>query len=431
MKRLHIIIGGVFLAALAVIGGIALTTTDINKVLHASGSPEASPGQGVACSKYDQAGGFFSLPKEDVDREIDPFIQNGTFVGVAVAVIDEGGYEVWGYGETRLNSSVLPDENTVFEIGSVSKTFNGVLLADSILRGNMTLTAPVSLYLQEDRKVPSFEGRNITPLDLATHTSGLPAVPDAFFEGADENISAGNAVAEVYENIISHYQSYPPEETYQWLGEVNLTGPIGSSWSYSNVGSAILGDAISRANNMAYRDLLKERITGPLGMNSTDTVMTPELTDRAATGYRNYGGPLAEARKIEFSGFWDPSGGMYSTPRDMVRYTLAAMGACPSSISEAFNVSEMPFAVREESPQLMFQGLQWDILPLPDGTEIVMKSGETNAYQTQLAFSRQHHKGIIIFTNTANVGEGPHVVTTAVSLLMKMIPERSPANPAG
>jgi len=423
LRNLHIVI---ILAALAAIAGICIIIGGPVVNPHPGKSPEAGAEPEIPCSRFDRAGGFSSLSKEEVDSEIEPLIHNGTFVGVAVAVIDEGGYEFWGYGETTLNSSVLPDENTVFEIASVTKTFNGVLLADSVLNGTVTLTAPLSRYLPKGQKVPSYGGRNITLLDLATHTSGLPPVPDAFFTGYAEKIAAGISPAQAYEDVISNYETYPAEDTYQWLAEVNLTRPVGSSWSYSQAGSAILGEAVARANGMGYRELLKERITGPLGMNSTDTVMTPELSLRAATGYHTFGGPLAEARKIEFSTFWDPNGGIYSTPRDMVRYTAAAMGICPSPLSEAFNLSEMPFVVREEKPQLMYQGLQWDIMPIPDGTEIIMKSGETNAFQMQIAFSRQHRKGIVIFTNTANGGEGPHVVTTAISILGTMIPENTP-----
>jgi CubicO group peptidase (beta-lactamase class C family) len=339
---------------------------------------------------------------------------------VAVAVIDEDGYEVWGYGETKLNSSDVPDENTVFGIGSVTKPFNGVLLADSYLRGKISLTAPVSTYLTPGQIVPSYDLRNITLIDLATHTSGLPAVPDAFFEGYSEGIPAGKNTGDVYEEIMGHYGTYPSDEVYAWLGGVNLTRSIGSTWEYSNVGAAILGDALSRANNQGYPDLLRERITGPLGMNSTAGIMTPDMAARAVTGYRNYGGPLAQARNLQFNAFWLPGGGLYSTPRDMVRFTTTAMGLTPSALYEAFTISMLPFAMREVSPQTMYQGLQWDIVPLPDGTEVVMKSGETPAFQTQIAFSPQHRKGVIIFTNTATI-TGPHVSSEASDILLEMI----------
>jgi CubicO group peptidase (beta-lactamase class C family) len=148
-------------------------------------SPDEKPGTGFSkdssCHQYDSPGGFSSLSKAEVDGIIEPYIKNGTFVGVAVAVIDEHGYDVWGYGTTDSNSTHVPDENTVCEIGSVSKTFSGVLLADALLQGTMTLTDPLSRYLPQDQKVPDFEGRTITIRDLATHTSGLPPVPDKFF----------------------------------------------------------------------------------------------------------------------------------------------------------------------------------------------------------------------------------------------------------
>ncbi len=390
-------------------------------------SPDEKPGTGFSkdssCHQYDSPGGFSSLSKAEVDGIIEPYIKNGTFVGVAVAVIDEHGYDVWGYGTTDSNSTHVPDENTVFEIGSVSKTFSGVLLADALLQGTMTLTDPLSRYLPQDQKVPDFEGRTITIRDLATHTSGLPPVPDKFFIVA--NNSSNKSPAESYEDIVSLYETMDADEVYRWLGNYTLTSPVGKNWSYCNVGAAILGQIIAHTHGMTFRDLVQERISKPLGMDSTDTILTPDLAARFATGYRAYGGEFGKARLIQFNDFWDPNGGIYSTPHDMIRYTAAAMGLCPSALSDACTVSELPFALREERPQLLLQGLLWEIMPLPDGTALIMKTGETNAFQTQMIFSRPYKKGVLVFINTAYLGEGPRISSIALSIMEKMLPDRS------
>jgi CubicO group peptidase (beta-lactamase class C family) len=160
-------------------------------------------------------------------------------------------------------------------------------------------------------------------------------------------------------------------------------------------------------------------------MDSTDTILTPDLAARFATGYRAYGGEFGKARLIQFNDFWDPNGGIYSTPHDMIRYTAAAMGLCPSALSDACTVSELPFALREERPQLLLQGLLWEIMPLPDGTALIMKTGETNAFQTQMIFSRPYKKGVLVFINTAYLGEGPRISSIALSIMEKMLPDRS------
>ena len=119
-------------------------------------------------------------------------------VGIVVGVIDPTGRRVVAYGKTAKDGKPV-DANTVFEIGSITKVFTSLLLADMVQRGEVALTDPVSKYLPPDVKVPERGGKKITLVDLATHTSGLPRMPSNFHPKDPANPYADYTVAQFYE----------------------------------------------------------------------------------------------------------------------------------------------------------------------------------------------------------------------------------------
>ena len=102
------------------------------------------------------------------------------------------------YGQTQLEGGKAVDENTVYEIGSISKVFTTILLADEVLKGRMNLDDPIAKYLPETVTVPSKDGKQITLKDLATHTSGLPRMPGNFSPADMKNPFADYTVEQLY-----------------------------------------------------------------------------------------------------------------------------------------------------------------------------------------------------------------------------------------
>src|SRR5262249_37891480 len=97
--------------------------------------------------------------------------------GVVIGFIDESGSKILARGKRERDGEDV-DGDTVFEIGSISKVFTSLLLADMVQRGEVKLNDPISKFLPATVKVPTRNGREITLADLATHTSGLPRLPD-------------------------------------------------------------------------------------------------------------------------------------------------------------------------------------------------------------------------------------------------------------
>ena len=153
------------------------------------------------------------------------------------------------------------DGNTVFEMGSISKVFTGALLADMVARGEVKLDDPIAKYLPQTVKVPSRNGRQITLLDLATQSSGLPRLPSNMRPADFSN----------------PYADYSVQQLYEFLSGYSLTRDPGQRYEYSNLGVGLLGHVLALRAGKSYEEILKERILDPLGMNDTRVDATPSM----------------------------------------------------------------------------------------------------------------------------------------------------------
>ena len=145
-------------------------------------------------------------------------------VGVVVGVIEPSGRRIVTYGRTSANATTPLNGDTLFEIGSMTKVFTLLLLAEAVQRGEVALTDPISKYLPASVKVPE-RGRAITLQDLSTHSSGLPRMP-------------GNMKPRDPENP---FADYSVDQLYQFLSTYELTRDVGATYEYSNLGAGLLG----------------------------------------------------------------------------------------------------------------------------------------------------------------------------------------------
>lgn len=193
--------------------------------------------------------------------------------GCVVGLVDEHGSRVVSYGKMDNGTDQKIDGDTLFEIGSVTKTFTALLLADMVEHGQMKLDDPVAKYLPMAVSVPTRHGKEITLIQLATHTSGLPREPDNFDSRVPDNPCAG----------------YSIQELFAFLSSYKLTRDPGERFEYSNPGVAILAQAIALKAGTDYESLVVDRICGPLNMDSTRITLTPELKARLAAGHSQPG----------------------------------------------------------------------------------------------------------------------------------------------
>lgn len=282
------------------------------------------------------------------------------------------------FGEAGTGARPL-SAKTVFEIGSINKTFTGVILADMVSRGEFSLDDPISKFFPAAINMPSRNGRQITLLDLATHTLGLPRVPTGY-KIPDRS------------NPYAHYEA---KHLYDFLSSYELERDVGAEPVYSNLGAGLLGHALARAADMeTLGELIRQRISGPLKMKMTDYGRNGELGEWIAKGHNEKGEQVPYWDVAVLSG----AGGLNSTVEDMLKYLEANVGTPKSPLEAAMREAHLP---RRSLKNKEFSvGLGWQ-QRTRGGQTIVHHGGGTAGFQTYLAFHPATGAGVVILGNSA------------------------------
>lgn len=298
-------------------------------------------------------------------------------VGVVAGVTSAEGRIVVGYGSLSANDSTQPDGDTVFEIGSVTKVFTSTLLADLVSREELGLDTPVQDLLGDEIQMPTRNGVEITLGHLATHSSGLPRLPDNFDP----------------ENPANPYADYTGEDLNAFLSSYELARNIGDAVEYSNVGYGLLGHALAQREGIDFETLVTERILKPLKMLDTAVELSPDLRERFATGHDWRLLPAANWDLPVFAG----AGALRSTVNDLLTFLEANLGLHESSLLLAMELAHVP---RQGDPALgMDIGLGW-IVAIEDDREFVWHNGATGGYASFIGFDAEAGEGIVILSNS-------------------------------
>lgn len=312
--------------------------------------------------------------------------------GAVVGIVTPAGRRVIGVGRLSLDDPRTPDGKTVFEIGSVTKVFTALLLADMARRGEVALDAPVADLLPSEWRVPSHEGRPIRLVDLATQTSGLPTSPSNF-----KPRDFGNPHAD-----------YGLERLGAWLAGYALPQAPGARFEYSNVGVGLLGHALTQRARRAYPALVRERITGPLAMADTDDNGAPAPARPVAGGHSWAMAPVDRWTSPELPA----SGFLRSTPDDLLTLLEAFTGLRESALAPAMKTmleTRRPGGIRPST----HMGLGWMLAPADEG-EIAWHPGRTGGYLSFIGFQARTRTGVVVL---ANAGAFPAVSDIGLHLL--------------
>jgi len=341
------------------------------------------------------------VPSDDGIRKIlieriDTFHQG---VGIVVGVVDAHGRRIVAYGNLEKGDPRPLNGDTIFEIGSVTKVFTSLLLADMVQHGEVALSDPVAKYLPAEVKVPERGDRKITLVDLSTHTSGLPRLPSNFHPKDPAN----------------PYADYTTEQLFQFLSSYQLTCDIGSRFEYSNLGGGLLGLALARRAGTDYEALVRSRIAEPLGMTSTGITLTPEMRARLAVGHD---ASLKAVPNWDFQALAG-CGALRSTANDLLTFLAANLGYVKSPLAPAM-ASMLAVRRPTSTPTLGDIGLAWRIAKTSDG-ELVWHNGGTFGYRSFIGYDAKTGVGIVVLSNTfTNAGVddiGMHLLDPHAALL--------------
>ena len=298
-------------------------------------------------------------------------IADGIYQTLVFGVVDGDESAVVGFG--TLDDGKAPNGDTVYEIGSITKTFTATLLAQEILSSRVSLDTPVSKLLP-DFTLPSRDGKQITLGEIATQHSGLPRLPSNLLPKDSAN----------------PYADYDRAKLKAFLADYKLPRDPGASYEYSNLAFGLLGYAVAQSNHTTYGELMARQIFAPLGMSMSGTSFTDAMRAHLGRGHDENGKPTSNWDLDALAG----AGAIRSTANDMLRYLKANMGRRHTPLEAAMKFAQQP---RADVGKGMRIGLAW----MTSDKGIIWHNGGTGGYRSFMGFTADGRHGVVILTNTA------------------------------
>lgn len=356
-------------------------TTLVSPPLIADGDAAAGP---TGAHEQPQRPAFSKGLAAELEAAIDASLQAVPIPGMAVGVVINGepAYSR-GFGVADLSTKEPITADTLFQIGSISKSFTATLGAILVERGKLSWDDPAAKHIPHAH----FPDRSITLRQLARHTSGLPGdAPTLRRLHGDDPVLA-----------FTHF------ELYRSLEESEVRFPPGSAWGYSNFGYAVLGHAIERVTETPYEVLVDREVFKPLGMDSSTVTLWPKLAQRLATPYHLQNGKLET-----YPAPWDeealaPAGGLSSTVRDLERYLVYQM----EQSTRGGAVAELQTAQVNTGGNAYGSG--WFVEESPGTGRLVSVGGDVDGYVGELVFAPQHGIGTVVLVNSGDAAPLPYI----------------------
>jgi CubicO group peptidase (beta-lactamase class C family) len=344
-----------------------------------------------------------SSPAADLKPIIDPLVEPLTkdkpAVGLVVGVWADRKPYVFGYGKvTTPDGELTPDGDTLFEIGSITKAFTGVLLAEAVQRKEVKLDDPANQHLPRGFAIQPKTDKPVTLLHLATHRSGLAAQPP--FIGLTAR------------NKANPYADFTRPKLVRLMEQLKPQREPDEKYEYSNLGVGLLGHALVKVAKPGWLEietddfdsLVRERITTRLGMKDTATALSGAQKARLARGHNKDLKPTAP---------WDfatleACGGLRSSANDMLNFAkanlgegnyltrqiLGSFGGGKSSLERSFQASHEKRASTDS--ENINVGLCWHRVTLKSGEPVVWHNGGTGGFSSMLAFTPGTKRAVVV-----------------------------------
>jgi CubicO group peptidase (beta-lactamase class C family) len=302
----------------------------------------------------------------DIEKEAEEYLSTRDEATLMVGLSVRGERHVRGFRSPGAKHAPMPDLETIYEIGSVSKVFSTTVLALLEAQGLIGLDDPIGTHLPKDLRLPA-EIASITVRELATHSSGLGSVGKIHQGFIDEEMRGTETPFGTY----THYLRYRKEHLYADLENAELIYPTGKGWTYSVIGMGTLGHLLELVTGKPYEELLRETVCAPLGLTDTGYTLSTEQQSRVMFAYDRGGQPCPNWHHDVML----PQGGLRSTMTDLLAFVEANLDQNGSSLSLAMRrAREQHFAVPDgftmpdgsEAPDFV-QGLGWRGLARPAG----------------------------------------------------------------
>ena len=324
---------------------------------------------------------FGQLSADDIYAIINKEVQLKRCPSIVVGTIDATGKrQVVGAGSFDDKKESKPDGNTLYEIGSITKVFTSLLLADMAVKKQVNLDDPISKYLPASVNVPVIKGKHITLQHLASHSVGWPRFPDNY-DGKDPD---------------NPFADYTIEQLYDYVSRSNFDYAPGTWFQYSNVGYGLLGNILSIIGGKPFETLVKERICAPLGMTNTTITLTPAQLKTLAPGHAEYGALVKNWDMPAIAG----AGAIRSDINDLLTFAAANLGLVKTDLYPAMQLAHIPRMSKGKGEGDVTLG--WTLEKANDGDEYLWKDGTTGGYKSIILLNRTKKTGVVILANSMN-----------------------------
>ena len=301
--------------------------------------------------------------------------------GVLIGVLSDGKVKTAGFGVTNTDHPLDVTEETLFQIGSITKTFTGTLVMKLVEAGELELDATVRTYLPEFKVRDEDVSANVTIRHLLTHTSGWFG---DFFHDTGSGKDAG-----------ARYVSD--------MADLEQLASLGEVWSYNNAGFYLMGHLIEVVTGRSYQDALREEVLEPLGLAHTFFDPGDVMTYRFATGHNS--GQVARPWPLPQAAY--PAGGIACSLQDLLSFAQFHMG--DGSTPDGDTLLQPQSLVQMQTPQVTVWkkeswGLTWSVNDTYK-TRLVSHGGGTNGQVSQLILAPQENFAVAVFTNADEGGQ--------------------------
>lgn len=320
-----------------------------------------------------------AFPDKKMDEEIMHFMKHEKAVGLIIGILEKGKTALYSYGETEKGNGQLPDEHTIFEIGSITKTFTSTLLAYAVNEGKMNLNDPINKYLPDSIPPIQYEGIPVTIETISNHTSGMPDFPANFHFPNEKDYHVGDP-----------FKNYDDSDLFSFYRHYKLTRRPGETMEYSSLAMATLGVILERVYNLSYDCLVESKICHPLGMNDTRQFFPVDSTLHFAKGYRPDGMTALPWEYKAFAG----AAALRSTASDLLKYAQGNMGIAPSGVKEMLMYTHKV----TYSGKSGVVGLGWVIIK-SNTHEWLFHDGGTGGFKSLIIIDPTTQASLVILSN--------------------------------
>lgn len=310
-----------------------------------------------------------------VDSIIQPFMLATKTVALSVGVFHNGKFHYYNYGETKKGNDTLPTSESIYEIGSITKTFTGLLLANAVVDGKINLQDPVNKYLPEDIPDLKFENDTMRVVHLSNHTSGLPRMP----------------VNMLFADPKDPYKNYDTQNLYAFLKHVKLLSKPGETFLYSNLGVGLLGVLLENVYKEPLENLMKVYIIQKAGMKHTTQTLSDSDKNLFLPGYNRNGEQVPAWEFKALAG----AGALRSNTKDLLLYAKYNM-SIPKDLKEQRALKISQTETYQKDKQRV--ALNWFLQNRGNGY-VLFHDGQTGGYKSFLAINQRTKNAVVLLSN--------------------------------